>query len=200
MSTCAQFGSPLWSMLFMQASQHIISETQGSFMLPAQVQPCSTLSLPKVINFKFPLLPHQQHHIAQFDDLAFHSLLWWRWPHYQFSLTHLYSSLSKVGRMYFLNPEHPPAHTCCVLFCSWNMLGFFQKMGPRGTPPEHHNMPWVISCWIKDGFMCRYQLLYRMRIGRKSSSTSLPLPEYFKFLLQPHQKYNITQYEELAFS
>ena len=34
-----------------------------------------TLSLPRVINFKFPPLPHQKYHITQHGESAFHSLL-----------------------------------------------------------------------------------------------------------------------------
>ena len=34
-----------------------------------------TLSLPRVINVKFPLQPHQKYYIAQYEDFAFHSLL-----------------------------------------------------------------------------------------------------------------------------
>ena len=35
----------------------------------------STLSLPRVINVKFPLQPHQKCDMTQYEELAFHSLL-----------------------------------------------------------------------------------------------------------------------------
>ena len=36
---------------------------------------CLTLSLPRVINFKFPLQPHQEYYITQYEELGFRSLL-----------------------------------------------------------------------------------------------------------------------------
>ena len=67
-----------------------------------------TLSLPRVINFKFPLQLHQKYYITQIKNLAFHSLLRWHViplndPHY---LTHTFL-FGKVGRMYFLNRQWP---------------------------------------------------------------------------------------------
>ena len=35
------------------------------------------LSLPRGINNKFPLQPHQKYYISQYEEVAFHSLLRW---------------------------------------------------------------------------------------------------------------------------
>ena len=77
-----------------------------------------TLSLPRVVNFKLPLQPHQKyrsHHtawrtllsIAYSDERWWwwyhHQWWWWWWWYYQFSLPHLYISLQEVGRMYLFD-------------------------------------------------------------------------------------------------
>ena len=61
-----------------------------------------TLSLPTVINFKFPLHPHHKYYITLYGDLAFDSLLRWKTiiPILTTSLTHL--SLRRVGECAFL--------------------------------------------------------------------------------------------------
>ena len=70
----------------------------------ADIRSALTLSLPRVINFKFPLQPHQKYYITcSMKNFAFHRLLKWKWLYYQFSLRHLYMYLEKVGRTYFLN-------------------------------------------------------------------------------------------------
>ena len=62
------------------------------------------LSLPRVINIKFLLLPHQKYYITQFDELGFSRLTqmndeYTTNSHY---LTYTFF-FKKVGRMYFLN-------------------------------------------------------------------------------------------------
>ena len=61
-----------------------------------------TLSLPRVINFKFPLQPHHKYYITQYGDLAFDSLLRWKMiiPILTTLLTHL--SLRRLGECAFL--------------------------------------------------------------------------------------------------
>ena len=64
-----------------------------------------TLSLQRVINFKFPLQSHQKYYITQYEELGFS---YWaysdeRWLCYKFSLPHLYILHFSVGRMYVLD-------------------------------------------------------------------------------------------------
>ena len=42
-------------------------------------------------------------------------------------------------------------------------------------------------------------IMYFLNLGVNGLTISLPRVNNFKFLLQPHQKYNTTQYEELGF-
>ena len=60
------------------------------------------LTLSRVINFKFPLQPHQEMTSHSMKNLNFHSLLGLRGLYYQFSLPRVYISLQKVGRMYLI--------------------------------------------------------------------------------------------------
>ena len=68
----------------------------------------STLSLPRVIKFKFPLHPHQKYHITSHSmkNLASHTVAYSdeKLLYNKFSLPHIYISFQKVRRMYFF--EH----------------------------------------------------------------------------------------------
>ena len=62
-----------------------------------------TVSLPRLINFEFPLQPHQNITSHNMTNLAFHSFHRIERLLQQFSPPHLYISLYQVWRMYFLN-------------------------------------------------------------------------------------------------
>ena len=63
-----------------------------------------TLSFPRVINIKFLLHPHQKYYITQYEELGFSQLTQMKDDYTTNShYPQLYSSLYKVGRMYFLN-------------------------------------------------------------------------------------------------
>ena len=62
--------------------------------------------LPEVINFKFPLQPHQKYYITQYEECDFSKLTQMNDDHTTNShYLILYISLQKVGRMHFLNFE-----------------------------------------------------------------------------------------------
>ena len=87
------------------ATKHFIFVANGR---PAFLQKCGcsvftvslmsgalTLSLPRVINFKFPLQPHQKYCTTQYEERGFsYSFLRWKMIIlvYRFSLPHLYTS------------------------------------------------------------------------------------------------------------
>ena len=58
-----------------------------------------TLPLPIVINFKFPLHPHEKFYITQYEEFGFHSLVRYKIKlfYYKFSQSHLYVSLEYCG-------------------------------------------------------------------------------------------------------
>ena len=56
-------------LFFMKDHQRIPTLSQRLYL---------ALPLPRVINVKFPLQPHQKHNITQYKNLAFHSLLRWK--------------------------------------------------------------------------------------------------------------------------
>ena len=60
-----------------------------------------TLSLPRVINVKFLLQPHQKYKSHSMKNLAIHSLL--RWNMITANLTNLYISFKRRRKMYILN-------------------------------------------------------------------------------------------------
>ena len=66
--------------------------------------PLTGLSLPRVINFKFPLQPHQNITSHSMENLALHSLLRWNMIKLPIITTSLIRFLSKKlgNRMYFL--------------------------------------------------------------------------------------------------
>ena len=73
--------------------------------IPSRVQaPFLTLSLPRVINFKFPLQPHQKYNITQYGELGFSWLPQMTDDHTttsrQLTCTFLFK---KVGRLCFLS-------------------------------------------------------------------------------------------------
>ena len=65
-----------------------------------------TLSLPRVINFKFLLLPHQKYYITQYEELGFPLLTQIRDDHTTNSHLITYTfSLQEFGRMYCLGAK-----------------------------------------------------------------------------------------------
>ena len=62
-----------------------------------------TLSLPRVINFKFLLQPHQNYYITQYGELRFIAHSDERWLYSQFLTTSLLHLSLKNGRIYFLS-------------------------------------------------------------------------------------------------
>ena len=67
-------------------------------------RPCLTLSLPRVINFKFLLQPHQEYYITKYGELDFSKVIQMKDDYTTNShyLTHTFL-FRKIGRMYFLN-------------------------------------------------------------------------------------------------
>ena len=72
---------------------------------------------PRVINFKFPLQPHQKYYIIQNGELGFSQMS----IYFQFSLPHLYLSIEKVGRMYLPYYEHTRP-VLAPLVSSWRLI------------------------------------------------------------------------------
>ena len=63
-----------------------------------------TLSLPRVINLKFPLQPHQKYYTAQYEELGFSSLTQMKDDYTTNSRYITYTfSLLEVGRMHVLS-------------------------------------------------------------------------------------------------
>ena len=63
-----------------------------------------SLSLPRVINLKFPLQPHQKYNITQYGELGFSKLTQMKDDYTTNSHYLIYTfSVQKVGRMYFSN-------------------------------------------------------------------------------------------------
>ena len=56
-----------------------------------------TLSLPRVINFKFPLQPHKKYNITQCQELTQMK----RWSYHQFPLPHLYIFFKRLWECTF---------------------------------------------------------------------------------------------------
>ena len=64
----------------------------------------STLSLPRVINLKFPLQPHQKYYNTQYEELGFSSLTQMKYDYTTNSHYITYTfSLFEVGRMHVLS-------------------------------------------------------------------------------------------------
>ena len=103
-----------------------------------------TLSLPRVIKFKFPLLPHQKYNTTQYEELGFSSLTLMTNDYTANSHYTTHTSLyKKVGRMYFLIlgvkglTDWFVQRICCNLNCAKGNLEL--KLYP--------NFHWVVWLW-----------------------------------------------------
>ena len=96
---------------------------------------CLSLSLPRVINFEFPLQPHQKYYITQYGELGFSRLTQMEWVYYQFSLHFSYISLYKCWEsvLFELGSERVnPEHVECYFFLCKPIWSFcFQTNGPH---------------------------------------------------------------------
>ena len=78
---------PFWT----QGSAPQPSSHSGRYSAVVCTYSCSlTLSLLRVISFKFPLQPHQKYYITVWRTWLFIAYSDERWLYYQFSLPHLY--------------------------------------------------------------------------------------------------------------
>ena len=86
-------------------------------------------TIPWVINFKFPLQPHQKYYITQYEELGLHSLLRWK----MIPLPHLYNHFSlKVGE--------------CT-FWTWQWKGWIHRSPHHPIHPEASSLQYL-SCFF----------------------------------------------------
>ena len=98
-----------------------------------------TLSLPRAINFSWSLTSNVT--LRSRENLAFHSFTQMKADYTSwFSVPHLYISLWKFGRMYFLNlgveglREYPPGiHTSLVTIVAYKR---WYSLGAHPRPPK----------------------------------------------------------------
>ena len=102
---------------------------------------CINPSFPRVINFKFPLQPHQEYYITQCLELAFHNLLIWKIDDYTIPILTtwpIHFSLGRLGECAFWTCEwngvKPPTvlQGCSTSFCwRYNLQGDPVAQAPK---------------------------------------------------------------------
>ena len=117
-------------------------------------------SLPRVINVKFPLQPHQKYYITQYGELG---LSW----------------LTPKSVQYQISPAASPEILHHTVWRTWSFMAHSQE-------------------WSMSNFLCSLtRTITSHSMENLVFHGSLPRVINVKFPLQPHQKYYITQYEEL---
>ena len=168
------------------------SRTSPRTLLP--ILPHAPGLLPRVINFKFLLQPHQKYYITQYEELGFSHprrprgrSVCRRFRSPQFPARPMIW-VSEDGFFIALNSDEKLlyCHNSCYLNTfelgsDGSNQGRATRNGAKPAGSAHHMRTTCIFPWLV-------------------STLSLPRVINVKLLLQPHQKYYITQYGELVFS